>query len=324
MQEELFSVQYAILPETVEDRFALRQNGRSALLCVTDGCGGLGSRRYPALGNRTGAGLAAELAADAVEKWWQGIDHLPITREAGEDFRRKLAEKLYEALTGFAMAHPQTGSRIVGSMQRELPTTLCAALSAPEKEGRRQVCFLWAGDSRGYVLNRQGLHQCTRDHLRGGADPLLSLYRDVPLGNLICAGRMPRLSMRRLTVQEPCFVLTATDGVFGGLRTPMEMEMLLIDTLLAAKTQEGWKRKLNTLLKKTSGDDATLLCQACGFEDFAAMQQLMAPRRAELQKQFITPVRRNRTQMDFVEKRWQDYRAGYDWMEGRQDEDWSL
>ena len=327
MNQGLFSVQYSAVPEAMEDHFELCSGEHGAFLCVADGCGGLGSRRYPQLENRTGASLAAELTARAAAGWWQSASVFPDPREQGQTCGDALAERLHEALTAFSKAHPPAGTRIVGSMQRELPTTLCLAWSAAAAEpGRRDVCFAWAGDSRGYVLDANGLHQCTQDHLRGGLDPLSALYRDVPLSNLVWAGQKPRLSLRRFRLQEPFVLAVATDGVFGGLRTPMEMEMLLIDTLLAAKTPEGWQRKLGTVLKKTANDDATLLVQVCGCKDMETLQQLFHSRRTALQKQYITPVRRNRGNMSFVEARWKEYRPAYQWMEERANEptDWRL
>lgn len=311
----MLSIQYSPVPETVEDSFALLGDTQSALLCVADGCGGLGSRRYPELNNQTGASLAARLAVEAASGWWQRGTVMPHTRLQGQEMLAGLAPCLEQALNDFSRAHPQTGSRIVGSMQRELPTTLCMALSAPAEENRQELCFVWAGDSRGYVLDGRGLHQCTQDHVRGELNSFDSLYRDAPLSNLLSAGRTPRLAARHLCINRPGVVIVATDGAFGGLRTPMEMEMMLIDTLLAAKTQSGWQRKITTVLKKAANDDATLLMQPCGFETFEAMQRHFQIRRGFLQKQFITQARRKRTNLSYVEGRWQAYRQGYDWTE---------
>ena len=311
----MLSIQYSPAPERLEDCFALLDDSQSAFLCVADGCGGLGSRRYPELNNQTGASLAARLVVEAASGWWRQGQTTPHTLEQGQKAMTALVPWLEQALNDFSRAHPQTGSRIVGSMQRELPTTLCMALSTQEGESRQELCFVWAGDSRGYVLDGRGLHQCTQDHVRGQLNAFDSLYRDAPLSNLLSAGRTPRLSARHLCVNRPCVVIVATDGAFGGLRTPMEMEMMLIDTLLAAKTQAGWQRKITTVLKKAANDDATLLMQPCGFETFEAMQRHFQIRRGFLQKQFITQARRKRENLPYVEGRWQAYRQGYDWTE---------
>ena len=95
------------------------------------------------------------------------------------------------------------------------------------------------------MLNAEGLHQCTRDHLRGDPDPFESLYRDRPLSALISADAPVALSLRRLRVPKPCVLLVATDGAFGCLPTPMEFEMLLLNTLRASADWGGWERPVS-------------------------------------------------------------------------------
>ena len=210
-------------------------------------------------------------------------------------------------------------------MQRSLPTTLCAAIAGGPSFAS-DLCFLWAGDSRGYVLNAEGLHQCTRDHLRGDPDPFESLYRDRPLSALISADAPVALSLRRLRVPKPCVLLVATDGAFGCLPTPMEFEMLLLNTLRASTDWDGWERRLLNQLKKAAHDDATVLLAPLGFETIEDAREALAPRRALLQKRFITPVRRKRRDMAFARGKWQEYRTAYDWTEGGTHErfDWRV
>lgn len=328
MQQRLFSVDYAVLPAEGEDSFTLCSDQRGALLCVADGCGGLGSRRYEALGNRTGAFVASRLVTRAFSNWAGERRSMPLTPEEGQALKRELESDLDGILSGFGGKHCPTGegNRIVGSMQRRLPTTLCAALTEEGGATWRDVCFLWAGDSRGYVLDENGLHQCTRDHLRGSPDAFDSLYRDVPLGRFLSADQPSSLSLRRLRASLPCVILVATDGAFGCLRTPMEFEMLLLNTLHSATSWESWQRKLTNQLKKLAHDDATLLWQPCGFQDFNALKLRLAPRRELLQKRFITPVRRKRQDIGFAREKWLEYQSGYDWTEGGRDEraDWRL
>lgn len=323
----LFSVEYAALAGECEDSCTLRSDERGALLCVADGCGGLGSRRYEALGNHTGAFVASRLVTRAVGGWAGERKPMPITQEDGEALKQELESDLGSILKGFGNKHcAAENTRIVGSMQRRLPTTLCAAISEEGGATWRDVLFVWAGDSRGYVLDAEGLHQCTRDHLRGDYDPFDSLYCDGPLGRYLSADSPAQLSLRRLRATLPCIILVATDGAFGCLRTPMEFEMLLLDTLHSAKSWESWQRKLQNRIAKLAHDDATLLWQPCGFEDFAAFKQALTARRETLQKRFITPVRRKRRDTAFAREKWLEYRSNYDRTEGDRNEraDWRL
>lgn len=327
MTEPLLCVARASSPEEGEDSFAMRADASGAFLCVADGCGGLGSRRYPHLEQRTGAYLAARLVTRAYAGFARETPRLPFTPEEGERQRRALEEAIGAMLSGFAQRHlPRNSTRIVGSMQRELPATLCGACVMPGAAGWRELCFCWAGDSRGYVLDENGLHQCTRDDLRGGPDAFESLYRDTPLSNVLCAGETARVSMRRMRAPLPGVILLATDGAYSALPTPMEFEFLLVDTLLTAKSWAGWQRRLENRIGKWAQDDATLLLYPCGAEDLVALQRRLAPRRAFLQRNYITPVRRHKGNIAFARERWQSYRQTYDWTEGGRDGavDWRL
>lgn len=328
MQERLLSASYASLPGECEDSFAMQADSQNAFLCVADGCGGLGSRRYPALDNHTGAYIAARLATRSFLNWAQERRPMPDTPEMGAALCRELEGDLSGIFRHFADKHcrelPQ--NRIVGSMQRTLPCTFCAAVTQESTAILRDICFFWAGDSRGYLLDAQGLHQCTEDHLRSQPDAFESLYRDTPLTSLLCACQPIHISLRRLRAPLPCAVLTLTDGVFGCLSSPMELEMLLLNTLRAASSWESWQRKLCNQFKKLCHDDATLLCQPCGATDFSAFKALMAARRTVLQKQYVTPVRRHGHELAFAREKWRAYRQNYDWTQGGRHEraDWRI
>ena len=327
MTQPLLSVSYAVLPEDGEDSFVLRRDENSTLLCVADGCGGLGSRRYPVLENKTGAYIAARLVTRAVSMWAQEAAALPANEQEGEIFVKTLQNDLHALLVGFAQKNcTEEKSRIVGSMQRRLPSTLCAALTAQGAARWREACFLWAGDSRGYVLDEEGLHQCTQDHLRGNPDALDSLYRDMPLSRMLSADTEALLSLRRLRAPMPCMVITATDGAYGSLMSPMEFEMMLLDTLMSARNWESWQKKLSNRIAKLAQDDATLLMEPCGTDSFEEMKKRLLPRRAALQKQFVTPCRRHSRDAAYLKEKWQEYRENYDWTQGGAHErmDWRI
>lgn len=314
----LLRIVHEVSPGEGEDSFTLRGDENGAFLCVTDGCGGLGSRRYASLKNRTGAYLAARLAARAFAGFALETGFLPDTPEEGMRLGQGLGEALDAMLGGFSKERlrEDTPARIVGSMQRCLPSTLCGAFTRPGAAGWRELCFLWAGDSRGYVLDQNGLHQCTGDHLRGHPDAFESLYRDAPLSNLVSADRPARMSLRRLRASQPGVILVATDGAYSALPTPMEFEFLLLNTLHSAKSWKSWERCLTNRLGKIAQDDATMLLEPCGALGFEALQEVLAPRRAFLQKNFITPVRRRRQDIAFAREAWRLYQPKYDWTEG--------
>lgn len=305
---DILRINYAVLPDAGEDSCALYSDEQGALLCVTDGCGGLGSKRYEALENRTGAYIAARLAAHAFADWAQERQPVFQNQETGERLCSELSEAIFHRLKGFADVHcAEEKSRIVGSMQRRLPTTLCAVTARGN-----DLYFWWAGDSRGYVLDEEGLHQFTKDHVRGQMDAFEMLYCDAPLSNLLCADQKGRMQCRNVNLCRPSVVIVATDGVYSSLITPMEVEMLLLDTLKPARSLYDWERRLGKRIAADAQDDATLLMYPVGFENFEQLKAMLLSRRDHLQKQFITSVRRRKDDLAFIRQKWLQYKQGYD------------
>ena len=179
-----------------------------SLLCVADGCGGLGSRRYAELDGQTGAYAASRVAAQSVKRWAAACRRLPKTPAEGKEWQHSLQETLETDLNAFVQEHRLTegSSRIVGSMQRLLPTTLCMALY----DMGERACFLWAGDSRGYVLDEDGLHLYTRDDVKFRMDELERLRCDAPLSLCVSADRPVRLHLRSVTLPPKGLLICAT------------------------------------------------------------------------------------------------------------------
>ena len=305
---DVLRIAYDIMPGAGEDSYALRSDEQGAFLCVTDGCGGLGSRRYEMFENRTGAYIASRLASGAFASWAEECRPAPRSAQEVQILCRELENDLFHRLKGFADIHCcQEKTRITGSMQKTLPTTLCAFTAYEDQD-----CFWWAGDSRGYLLDEDGLHQYTRDHSRGEWDAFEMLYRDAPLQNLLSADSMGQVQCRRVQIRKPSVAVIATDGVYSALPSPMEVEMLLLDTLRAAGSFVGWGRRLDKLIRTNAQDDATLLMLPLGAGSFAEWKEAILPRRETLQKQFITPLRRHKGDLAYAREKWNAYRQGYD------------
>lgn len=324
MLGEIVSVQLAVVPDHGEDSFAVSSLPGSVILCVADGCGGLGSKRYDKLEQHTGAYLASRLATRAVLGWWQEQLQLPATPAQGRYQLEDLQQEVGAVFTNFASVHCQEEpSRIVGSMQRTLPTTLCALVASDRcKAG----CFLWAGDSRGYTLDEDGLHQYTADDIRGNSDAFDSILLDRPLSNLICAEHPPKLHMRRFPMPEKGMLLCMTDGTYNAFSSPMELEMMLLDTMMHSANPVRWQRKLEKTLAASMQDDMTLLCCLRGFVDYETMKAYFQPRFEQLKREFITPARRKRKDRAVARACWLRYRMDYDRTEGEADgqQDWRI
>lgn len=323
MLGEIVVVSQAVSPGNGEDSFAVSSYPGGNMLCVADGCGGLGSRRYEE--NHTGAYLASRLAVSAMEQWVAARPQVPADALEARFLLAELQQVMGLAFEERArrLCSDDTPSRIVGSMQRVLPTTLCALLADGEKGNG---LFIWAGDSRGYTLDAGGLHQYTRDDVRGSQDALEGLLQDRPLSNLISADREVLLRGRGFVLPEKGLLICASDGVYGALASPMELEMLLLDTLVHSLDAAGWQRKLERQLCARMQDDMTLLCCPCGFESFWEMQRYFRQRYDALKGEYIKPIRAQQHEREAVRALWQRYRIGYDRTEGTEDErqDWRV
>jgi len=280
------------------------------MMCVADGCGGLGSRRYPALADHTGAYAASRLATRLLKQWGKDLP-LPAAQEEGRMLQFVLQQRMQEQFQAFANKYHMDAGRIVGSMQRILPTTLCALLFASRGQDA-EGCFFWAGDSRGFVLDGDGLHQYTQDDVKSQKDVLERLYGDSALTLCLSADQPATLHLRHFVVRKPCLLLCTTDGSYSCLPTPMEMEMMLLSTLAAAGDMPSWQRKLASALRKLVSDDATVTLAPVGFESFAEIKQFFMDRKKHLEEKYISPVRLSGQKLEKARECWQEYRLQYE------------
>ena len=82
-----------------------------------------------------------------------------------------------------------------GNLMKEFPSTLSLVLIAPWKSNALVTEFIWAGDSRGYILDSSGLHQVTVDDI-ANTDALENLSEDAPMKNVISASHPYVLNRR--------------------------------------------------------------------------------------------------------------------------------
>lgn len=314
---------HGVLPYQGEDSFSILSKPPVSLLCVADGCGGLGSRRYAELDGQTGAYAASRVATQSVKRWAAACRCLPKTPAEGKEWQHSLQETLETDLDAFVQEHRLTegSSRIVGSMQRLLPTTLCMALY----DMGERACFLWAGDSRGYVLDEDGLHLYTRDDVKFRMDELERLRCDAPLSLCVSADRPVRLHLRSITLPPKGLLICATDGVYGCVFSPMELEEIFLASLTGAQNAATWQRRLAAAIRRLAGDDATLCCLPFGFAHFDEMKRFFEPRLELLRREHLDGLRRHPGDGGVLRESWKRYQPGYDRIEEVQHEnDWSL
>lgn len=306
---QLLSVQKDAVPGKGEDAFVISEKDSITLFGVFDGCGGLGARKYANCNNHTAAYIASRMAAASIESWFSknaarlcGVDQR-AERETADDLKKQLILWLTHVKNKLDMG----GLSLMGSLVRPFPTTVVLALIERLPNGEQDCRFFWAGDSRGYVLTANGLYQCTKDDLRFEGDAFENLYEDSPLSNLISADGAFEIHTNRISLSEPAVIITATDGAFAYLSSPMHFEWLLLRTMCNSADYEEWKQKLYNELAEITGDDMTICMQINGWAAFSEMKVQFMNRCAKL-----AAVLENAEDRDELEQIWQTYKFGYE------------
>lgn len=259
-----------------EDAFAfscIRNNLHAH--AVFDGCGGSGAWKYSEFKNTTGAFVAAQSMANLFAKWYS---QLPVGLVDDVDaISKSFHDMAADELARLKASCAPMG--ITGSLVKSFPCTASAALITKHDSGTIQLTSLQAGDSRIYYLTPQhGLVQFTQDESRGNPDALESLRDSVPLSNLLNADKPFFITAQKTLLSLPCAVISATDGMFGFLRSPMDFEYLLLNTLCQAKSMAEFEATFQREIARITGDDSTCVMFFYGWNSFEAVKTSMFER----------------------------------------------
>ena len=298
-----------MIPENGEDSYCHSFCDGAGILGVFDGCGGTGARKYNDHSGKTEAYVASRLCAGAFYDSFRETFSPRVTAE--EWIAKGLAPMVGQRFARYAPADDGAGAVIRSSLFQTLPTTAAAALIRQGKGKSLTVSAIWAGDSRVYLLDADGLAQLTADDTTV-PDPMDSAYDDGILKNIISSQRQVKLNCRTVQVEPPFMVFSATDGCFGYVSTPMEFEGILLNTLLNSETPAQWEENLAAMIGGAAGDDHTLCLAAFGYSSFTALRKSVSRRYAHILKKYLNPVselpvedRQSRYKL------WEQYRADY-------------
>ncbi|MBR3943146.1 MAG: protein phosphatase 2C domain-containing protein [Clostridia bacterium] len=270
----LFCISGEMVSMKGEDCYCYANTDEKTLIAVFDGCGGSGSRRYDNYSGYTGAYVASRAVAGAAQKWFE---------ETGADFNGLpgYIDRALDVCTGLG----DKQSRLMGSLGISFPTTAAGMVISGSSKKMTADCF-WAGDSRCYALDGNGLHQLSVDDI-DSKDAYDNLSGDGALTNVISASAQYVLNHKQFLLQSPCILFSATDGCFAYVKTPMEFEYIILETMLRSDNIEQWKQNLNGRILDFAGDDHTLCLAAFGFNDFMDMKRAFAERAKLVYAQFI-------------------------------------
>lgn len=282
----IFCVEKEMRPGNGEDSYYFAATDKRSIVAAFDGCGGIGSRHYKNYSDKTGAYVASRAVCGGVKAWF----------ENGAEIE-KIDENVKRAL-GVCNKFADKAGRLVGSLGKSFPTT-AAIISI----NNNVATCIWAGDSRCYILDCDGLHQLTEDDV-SGEDALSNISNDGVLTNVISGGSAFVLHKKNIIIDKPCMLFTATDGCFGYLNSPMEFEYLLTSTLMESECADHWKKLLADNFSEFTGDDYTLCAALYGFADFQSIKQYFYRRNEYVRDTYIASDAS-------VNEKWEQYKAAY-------------
>lgn len=297
-----------MIPDNGEDSYSYAVNDKFGFVAVFDGCGGIGSRKYEEYDNKTGAYVSSHTVSKSMLDWFEKFSesNAAITDKnaniMGEEIRKQFTEKLKGIEKGTA------STAIKGSLAKSFPTT-ASAIVFKHKSDKMQAAFLWAGDSRGYLLTNTGLKQLTVDDIEGEEDALSNLTSDARLSNMVYAGGDFKINSKVHECPREGILISATDGCFGYFKTPMEFEYMLLNTLVSSENIDDWKNKLSDYILKYTGDDYTLAVTVYGYKNFKLLKKMYAERERMLRLKYISQL--GDADDEKLEKLWDEYKEGY-------------
>lgn len=275
------------VPGHGEDSYCYSFCDVAGLLGAFDGCGGAGTKTHDYYAGHTEAYMASRFCAGVFYDCFRKL--FPCQCDATKLAAEVFAPQVVKRLIDFGPPKDTSGFQIKGTGIRTLPSTAAVALIQQKEDGSALVTAIWAGDSRVYIMDTNGLAQLTIDDTTV-TDPMATIYEDGVLRNVICSDKPVKLHCKTIQMREPFLVLAATDGCFGYLSTPMEFEGIILNTLLNTDCVARWEQELAENIGTIAGDDHTLCLAAYGYGDYAVLKKAYAKRYAFLEEKYLLPV----------------------------------
>lgn len=294
--EDYFSYSY---PENCQNN--------STFIAVFDGCGGIGAHRYETgINTYTGAYLASRACA------YKTLEYYNINGSFYFDNRDSsyLKSEYKKVLNEINDKFPNRGLKVKGSLANKSFPTTASVISVKYENRFLYSEFLWAGDSRGYILDEFGLKQITEDDLYGGEDALSNISNDARLSNVINSDTDFEIHSRFIKSKRPSLFISATDGCFGYLPTPMHFEYVILNAICESKSINEFEERIRSFLRKIAGDDFTMGIIAAGFESFDSMRMYYIRREKYVYNKYIKHLDNSHNEANKYEL-WEEYKKDY-------------
>lgn len=167
-------------------------------------------------------------------------------------------------------------------------STFASIYYEPTSFDKLLVRAVWAGDSRCYYLNKDGLKQLSIDD----EDDTGSL------SNMFCVSDHINtvLNTREYHLDIPCVLFTASDGIFDCFSENLGLEKTILEMLNQAKTMGDLRECLQEFFKSHKQDDASIAFATVGYKDFDSLQEDFKSR-----LEFVLRLFQNKQKFQYME-----------------------
>lgn len=243
------------------------------VISVFDGMGGAGARKYvhdETQEEHTSAYWASRFVYSAVKELIEERNTKHIGENPISFIETHLHQQIKDKLDT-EIAHFPSASSTLSKMIRKLPTTM--AMCAYEiKDGIVHTKTYWAGDSRIYMFDLEGMSFLTIDDADApDNDPFSPVNMDLTMNNAISQERPFRINKYEIDIpldkEKPFVLMACSDGCFGYFKNPIEFERMVRSELLDAKNWDEWSDRMrDAIIRNGQSDDLSMVAVTLGVE----------------------------------------------------------
>lgn len=252
------------------------ENGNGYMF-VFDGCGGAGSQKHIDLESKKSAYVASRCCAFFSDYY---LERSTLHSSQGVNL---FSEQLHSYLTRVDEHFPMEPSE--STLVDILPTTI-SGINITNDNDCLSATYIWGGDSRGYIIDANGISQVTEDDV-SSEDAFTNITDNSIMNNRIhgAAQKEPfTLHSTTINMKEKCILLCATDGCYDYFNSPMVFEYLMLSVIMASSCYSEAESQLQQILKERSGDDCSMIIAFFGFEEYEEIKIFLRNRYQALDK----------------------------------------
>lgn len=270
------------------------------MVIVCDGLGGTGQNKHEVEGQTfTSAFWGAKWVSEIVKDWFSANAEELWNSEDPNMFLAEFKQNLIFRLSRYIQKY-NLEKTIKGKSAQLLPTTLAMAVYR-EHDEYIDVCVIWAGDSRVYLLSSDnGLQQLTKDDVYDTFDAMKSIGSS-NMCNSISGETENNFYLNyckyKIKRRNNLFLFAASDGGFDYLPTPMHFEGLL-ETAMENLSDTNDISNIGTIISDFYNgeylmDDTTIAGVIFDATDATGLKNQYAERHSDMVRIYENPIKDN-------------------------------